>query len=125
MSQNNAIGFSLEDEDVFRNVYSRGRLLGQTCANTDSASVVNRVNGKEHLGQYVSTANVVRDMVEIIERHGEWREKQAKALLSRSCHRPKDVAAILERTAWQKGEEQLQYWGFSYGTVSDTRTKNI
>ncbi|MCJ1316800.1 hypothetical protein MMC15_002121 [Xylographa vitiligo] len=117
MSQNNAIGFSLEDEDVFRNVYSRGRLLGQTCANTDSASVVNRVNGKEHLGQYVSTANVVRDMVEIIERHGEWREKQAKALLSRSCHRPKDVAAILERTAWQKGEEQLQYWGFSYGTL--------
>ncbi|MCJ1437848.1 hypothetical protein MMC27_007235 [Xylographa pallens] len=117
ISQNNAIGFSLEDEDVFRNVYSRGRLLGQTCANTDGANNINRVNGAEHLGQYVSTANVVRDMVEIIERHGEWREKQAKALLSHSCSRPKDVDAILERTAWQKGEEQLQFWGFSYGTL--------
>ncbi|MCJ1378951.1 hypothetical protein MMC17_002050 [Xylographa soralifera] len=116
-SQNMAIGFSLEDEDVFRNVYSRGRLLGQTCANADGANAINRVNGGEHLGQYMSTANVVRDMVEIIERHGEWRENKAKALISRSCNRPKDVGAILERTAWQKGEEQLQYWGFSYGTL--------
>ncbi|MCJ1282246.1 hypothetical protein MMC26_001569 [Xylographa opegraphella] len=123
ISQNNAIGFSLEDEDVFRNVYSRGRLLGQTCANVDGASAVNRVNGGEHLGQYVSTANVVRDMVEIVERHGEWREKHAKALLSRSCARSKDAAAILERTAWQQGEEQLQYWGFSYGTVSNSKAK--
>ncbi|MCJ1395059.1 hypothetical protein MMC18_007940 [Xylographa bjoerkii] len=117
LSQNNAIGFSLQDEDVFRNVYSRGRLLGQTCANTDGANAINKVNGGEHLGQYISTANVVRDMVEIIERHGEWRESHAKALLSRSCNRPKDADAILQRTAWQKGEEQLQYWGFSYGTV--------
>ncbi|MCJ1291794.1 hypothetical protein MMC34_003339 [Xylographa carneopallida] len=117
ISQNNAIGFSLEDEDVFRNVYSRGRLLGQTCANSDGASTTNRVNGGEHLGQYVSTANVVRDMVEIVERHGEWREERAKALLSRSCTRSKAADAILERAAWRKGEEQLQYWGFSYGTL--------
>lgn len=117
MSQDAAIGFSLDDEEVFRSVWSRGRLYGQTCARVDAQSTLNRVNGNEHLAQYVSTANVVRDMVEIIERHGEWREEQAKTLLSRSCHDQEKASMILQRTAWRKGEEQLQYWGFSYGTV--------
>ena len=110
------IGYDLQDPSVFGNVWSRGISHGQTCASSCGPGQLNKVNEDEHVGQYVSTANVVRDMVEIIERHGEWREKRAKALLSRSC-RPKDaVSAVLKRTAWQRGEEQLQYWGFSYGS---------
>ncbi|MCJ1474471.1 hypothetical protein MMC13_003129 [Lambiella insularis] len=116
-AQDAAIGFSLDDDEVFRNVWSRGRLLGRTCANVDAQSTQNRVNGHEQLAQYVSTANVVRDMVEIIERHGEWREKEARALLSRSCQDEEKVDKVLARSAWRKGEEPLQYWGFSYGTV--------
>ncbi|MCJ1402415.1 hypothetical protein MMC11_005635 [Xylographa trunciseda] len=69
LSQNSAIGFSLRDEDVFRNVYSRGRLLGQTCANTDGANTMNRVNGGEHLGQYIGTANLLGQTFASLQPH--------------------------------------------------------
>ena len=107
-AQSEAVGFDLDDEDIFRDVWSRERAMSAGCSLLDASGSFNTVNGNEHLGQYVSTASVVRDMVEIIERHGEWREKTAKEILSKS--KDQDVAAILQRTAWQKGEEQLQYW---------------
>ena len=107
-AQSEAVGFDLDDEDIFRDVWSRERAMSAGCSLLDASGSFNTVNGNEHLGQYVSTASVVRDMVEIIERHGEWREKTAKEILSKS--KDQDVAAILQRTAWRKGEEQLQYW---------------
>jgi pimeloyl-ACP methyl ester carboxylesterase len=111
-----AIGFDLQEKGVFSNVWSRGITWGKACADTDEMTALNRVNEDEHLGQYVSTANVVRDMVEIIERHGEWRENRVRKLIGTSRLR-ENKDDILHRTIWRKGEEQLQYWGFSYGTV--------
>jgi hypothetical protein len=78
--------------------------------------------------QHMNTAPVVADMVEIIERHGEWRSKQAATIVDNSnwiksmadiddIDHPFARKAVLERTAWKKGEEKLQYWGFSYGTI--------
>jgi len=115
-SQNEAIGIDLQDSEVFANVFTRTRAFGQICASTDDIMNLKMVNGNEHIAQYMSTANVVRDMVEIIERHGEWRSKRAASLLSRSCRGKKDATAILARTAYRPGAEKLQYAGFSYGT---------
>jgi pimeloyl-ACP methyl ester carboxylesterase len=68
---------------------------------------------------YVSTPLVARDMVTIIERHGEWREKEglkAQVAYDRS-HGPDESRAILRRTQWRVDEESFLYWGRSYGTV--------
>lgn len=71
--------------------------------------------------RYANTAQVVEDMLEIIERHGQWREEEAKHLLSQSkCNKALDADAkskILKRNCWKKGEEKLMYWGISYGSI--------
>lgn len=116
-AQGQAIGFGLDDNNTLSNVWSREHAHGASCSRLDTLGVGGTASDHEHLGKYVSTASVVRDMVEIIERHGEWREKQAIALLEASSCSNQDRHGILERTAWRKGEEQLQYWGFSYGSA--------
>lgn len=64
----------------------------------------------------MSTAPVARDIIEIFERHGEWREKEADRLVGFG-----DIAMgapsseqtnIVERTRHKVGEEMVQYWGF-------------
>lgn len=60
----------------------------------------------------MNTSPVVADMVEVIERHGQWREKQAIASMGNSSSN-----YVRGRTKWQIGEENLLYWGLSYGTV--------
>jgi len=68
----------------------------------------------------MSTAPVARDIVEIFERHGEWREQEARRLLDhqgQSSPSSESKRAALSRTAWKKGAEMVQYWGFSYGTI--------
>jgi pimeloyl-ACP methyl ester carboxylesterase len=76
--------------------------------------------------QHMNTPAVVADMVEIIERHGEWRSKQAVSWLALEGKYISNrdgrehlfsQNSILERTKWHVGEEQLQYWGFSYGSL--------
>jgi pimeloyl-ACP methyl ester carboxylesterase len=64
------------------------------------------------IGEYMSTTNVARDIVEISERHGEWREREALKLLKSSRK-----SSLPDHVKYQPGEEMVQYWGFSYGTV--------
>jgi hypothetical protein len=65
----------------------------------------------------MSTAPVARDIIEIFERHGEWREQEARRLLS-SANTPlhslsnKEKKEILSRAAYKPGKEMMQYWGF-------------
>ncbi|KAH0344277.1 hypothetical protein KCU81_g4840, partial [Aureobasidium melanogenum] len=66
------------------------------------------------IGEYMSTTSVARDIVEIFERHGEWREQEARKLLSSSAMPESDLP---EHVKYQPGQEMVQYWGFSYGTV--------
>jgi hypothetical protein len=77
-------------------------------------------------------------MVAIIEALGEWREKEVLKILD-SSNKDKEKGTIylplapqvplehlegnenhttiIQRTKWKRGEEKLQYWGFSYGTI--------
>ena len=72
------------------------------------------------LSIHVNTAPQIADMVAIIEQHGRWREQEAQKYLSSGNLdnlSGKEISQILERTKWTRGEEKLNFWGFSYGTV--------
>jgi pimeloyl-ACP methyl ester carboxylesterase len=58
-------------------------------------------------------------MLEIIERHGEWRENQGgEAQRLHDMSKGYDPEQrIIARTKWQRDKEKLMYWGRSYGTV--------
>ncbi|GAB7353111.1 hypothetical protein MBLNU459_g3652t1 [Dothideomycetes sp. NU459] len=58
--------------------------------------------------RYVSTASVARDMLGIVQAHGQWREKEASRL---------SYAKVKESLKYKPGKEKIQYWGFSYGTL--------
>ena len=62
----------------------------------------------------MSTAPVARDVVEIFERHGEWREAEARRILAshpRVALSKAESDEILERTKYRQGQEMLQYRG--------------
>lgn len=66
----------------------------------------------------MNTTPTVADMIEIIERHGEWREHEASIMLSnKPALSEAQRESIHNATRWKQGEELLQYWGFSYGSV--------
>ncbi|KAJ5929863.1 TAP-like protein-domain-containing protein [Penicillium verhagenii] len=99
---------------AFNNLWARAIAFGDTCSSFSTGS-----GDSEWIGRFMSTPPVVADMVELVERHGEWREKETdRLLMSRRMSPPaqKKRDARL-RNKWQKGEEKLLYWGFSYGSV--------
>ncbi|MCJ1313464.1 hypothetical protein MMC25_007142 [Agyrium rufum] len=112
--QSEALGLDLQDPVIFASTFARERALGEVCVQNGGSGKADSANGKP-VAPYVSTPVVVRDMVEIIERHAEWREQQAVAELG--ARDDEFAKAISARLAWSKGEEKLQYWGFSYGTI--------
>lgn len=61
---------------------------------------------------HMDTAPVARDIIEIFERHGEWREKEADRLLRGTETSPNEVSETTARTMYRPGEEMVQYWGF-------------
>ncbi|KAK0935492.1 hypothetical protein LTR29_012965 [Friedmanniomyces endolithicus] len=85
-----------------------GRLWAMSIARSQSCSLP-LSDGEPDIRKYVTTASVARDMLEIIERHGEWREKEARRLLG--C-----VTSVPSTLLYKSSEEKIQYWGFSYGT---------
>lgn len=103
---------------AFNLMWARTIALGESCAQD---------RGEGDIVRNVNTAQVVRDVVEIIERHGEWREIAAERILGQAgLPRIDDQKAralsesweeIMERTRWKKNQEMLQYWGFSYGSI--------
>ncbi|KAH9839655.1 Peptidase S33 tripeptidyl aminopeptidase-like protein [Teratosphaeria destructans] len=66
------------------------------------------------IAKFASTAMVARDIVELVERHGEWREKQARILQQNGTN---GNGATDDRLRWVKGEEPIMLSGFSYGTI--------
>ncbi|KAE9368541.1 hypothetical protein N431DRAFT_60319 [Stipitochalara longipes BDJ] len=96
-------------------VWARSKALMETCAQDDKIS------------KHMNTVLVTRDMIEIIERHAEWRGKQAEKWLASRAGKlmtiekqegdPYSRDTVIDRTKWRKGDEKLQYWGFSYGTI--------
>ena len=94
-------------------LWSMNQALGDTCHRTTEG---------DDIKQFITTASVARDMIELIERHGEWKESEARRLISQEaavrnrktglCQLP----GLPQYLAYKPGEEKLQYWGFSYGT---------
>ena len=55
------------------------------------------------VGKHMATASVARDIVEIFERHGEWREEEARRLVAETnqvAPPSESDETILSRTAW-------------------------
>lgn len=108
--------------DSFAEIWSREYAISDGCSTVHD-------DGREHgdLARFINTTPVAADMVEIIERLGQWREKTAKSWLRSpkgemtTSGRPRGdeyhIDSILRRTEWTQGREKIQFWGFSYGTV--------
>ncbi|KAI9741172.1 MAG: hypothetical protein M1834_002885 [Cirrosporium novae-zelandiae] len=115
--QKDAIGLLGSSNVSFDQKWSHSVAFSSACSNNPYTIPSTSTINFGHVGEYLNTAPVVRDMIEIIERHGEWRETMAQKLLANTFQGPSQKEAILERTAWRKEKEQLFYWGFSYGTM--------
>lgn len=109
--QSNAQGIIGSSDNAFDNLFERMKALSEGC----SKRFASGENAEDRLGFHMNTSPVVADMVEVLERHGQWREKKAVADIGQSSE--SYATAVKERTKWQKGEEKLLYWGLSYGTV--------
>jgi pimeloyl-ACP methyl ester carboxylesterase len=80
-----------------------GRLWSMTHAFGTSCKQAMDAEEGPDIKQYMSTASVARDMLEIAEKHANWVTDKAKGLSV-----SKDVS--------EASSVKLQYWGFSYGT---------
>ena len=99
-------------------LWARASALGEGCSNMASSSQ----SPQAQIAFHMNTAPFIRDIVEVIEQHGKWRQEEAQRTLARledhSAHiQGQKAADVTTRTKWRKGEEQLLYWGLSYGTV--------
>ncbi|KAF2814581.1 uncharacterized protein BDZ99DRAFT_434284 [Mytilinidion resinicola] len=115
ITQADAEGMLGSSDVSFNWNWRRARALAEGC----SKELAKPLYGNEPLGEHVNTAPVARDMVEIIERHAEWREAEGEKEqdeLDRNTGFDPDQPIIV-RTKWNQGIEKLQYWGFSYGTL--------
>ena len=116
-------GLPGSSDKAFEKRWAREKALGEGCS---QRFAVNE-DGGDGLGFYMNTAPNVADMIEIVERHGQWREKYAmnwpssfKGVLATLGKASADIysaKAILERTRWRAAEERLLFYGYSYGTV--------
>lgn len=112
--QSEAEGLLGSSDGSLRLGWRRARALADGCTSRNDNH-----NSTSSILEHVNTTPVAADMVEIIERHGQWRERQGKKAQeafnkAHRCHTNRD---IVSRTKWQRGMEELQYWGFSYGTL--------
>lgn len=86
---------SLEASDAaLGRLWSMSHAFGTSCKQAEDAE-----EGPD-IKQYMSTASVARDMLEIAEKHAEW-----------AADKNKSHATVFERES-----VKLHYWGFSYGT---------
>jgi pimeloyl-ACP methyl ester carboxylesterase len=111
-----ADGMLGSSDDSLMRSWQRALALGAACS--EALQSVPEGTG-EALGEHLNTPPVARDMLEIIERHGEWRERQGQAQ-QREYDRMygyDQQQSVVARTKWKTGREKLLYWGRSYGTV--------
>ncbi|KAJ5919828.1 Peptidase S33 tripeptidyl aminopeptidase-like C-terminal [Penicillium verhagenii] len=113
-----AEGMIGSSENALQNSWQRTQALNQGC----SVYEMTGSDQEDLMMAYINTPLVARDMLTIIERHGEWREKEG--LRAQNAHDIRhgydSTRAIIQRTKWNRDEEPLLYWGRSYGTVLGT-----
>jgi pimeloyl-ACP methyl ester carboxylesterase len=96
-----------------------GRLWSMAKARAGSCSLP-LGEGKD-IKPYVTTAHTARDMLELVEKHGQWRENQALSMLSSregNCHRSPGWSRSMlpEALRYEPNRERIMYNGGSYGT---------
>lgn len=116
--ENDAAGVFDSSDVAFDMYWARNREMAADCS---------RRAVELGIGEHMATASVARDIIEIFERHGEWREEEARRLLGLSSSGAASQGSqvvmaetqkeVLERVKYRRGEEMVQYWGFSYGTI--------
>ncbi|CBX95435.1 hypothetical protein IAQ61_004261 [Plenodomus lingam] len=94
----------------------QGRLWSMTHAFGSSCSIASEDADGPDIKQYMSTASVARDMLEITEKHAEYVAEQRAHLAAQKTGK----ALGGHDTGYRPGESKLQYWGFSYGTFLGT-----
>jgi pimeloyl-ACP methyl ester carboxylesterase len=99
-----------------------GRLWSMSTAKGVACARNSTFDGDD-IKKYVSTASAARDMLELVEKHGEWREREAKALqqnsrslLARATGFYKAQPKVPDTLRYLPGEEKIQYYGVSYGS---------
>lgn len=107
------MGLLWDSESIVGLEWARASALGASCSAGQN---------EDRIMPFVTTAQVVQDMVEIIEKEGELRSRRAAELLKArttavTLPSSTERQEILERTAYRPGQEKLQYWGMSYGTT--------
>lgn len=102
------IGLVNSSDVALQKVDVRARALGRQCGEKDA------FNGKDSVFQYVSTPNVARDMISIIDAWDEWRgEKAGIDVVDASDEGNESRSSEQTHSLDTKGK--LVYWGFSYG----------
>ncbi|KAL1651313.1 hypothetical protein SLS58_000652 [Diplodia intermedia] len=92
--------------------WSMVNALGASCAGRHDEGDVKH---------YVTTASVARDMLEVAELFGQYREAETWRILTEDaiemCEARGVCASLQLPEIYVPGTEKLQYWGFSYGTL--------
>jgi pimeloyl-ACP methyl ester carboxylesterase len=104
-------GLLWHSESIIGLEWGRASALGASCSGAE------REGG---ILPYLNTAQTARDMIQIIEKEGEWREQETMKLLGRASGitvHENTGDEILDRVAHHPNEEKIQYWGMSYGTL--------
>lgn len=105
------IGLANSSEVALHKIDVRARGLGQLCGEKDS------LYGNDSILRYVSTPNVARDMISVIDAWDEWRAAQSED--SVLTHEPSEIENKASEQSYDLNTgSKLVYWGFSYG-VSD------
>ncbi|KAJ5929275.1 TAP-like protein-domain-containing protein, partial [Penicillium verhagenii] len=98
---------------VFDTLWARSKAFGNSCTQHE----LGESNETEWIGRFMNTPPVIADMVELIERLGEWRETETRNYLDTVTDKSATTAALIKQNRWKKGEETISYWGFSYGSI--------
>jgi pimeloyl-ACP methyl ester carboxylesterase len=89
-----------------------GRLWSMMHAFGSSCKLAEEGHDGPDIKQYMSTASVARDMLEIAEKYEQWIDSQVTRLAAQKAGKRLGCRG----TTYAPGEAKLQYWGFSYGT---------
>ncbi|KAJ5608771.1 hypothetical protein N7528_009338 [Penicillium herquei] len=105
---NNLLDLLGSSDVATEKAWARAMTLAATCTH----------DGGPRIGQLMNTTPNVADIVEILERLGEWREQETDEVLAhQQMISESEKQRVRDANRWQEGEELLQFWGFSYGTV--------
>ncbi|TVY25767.1 Tripeptidyl aminopeptidase [Lachnellula hyalina] len=103
------IGLVNSSEVALHKIDARSRGLGKLCGEKDY------LNGNDSIFKYVSTPNVARDMVSIVDAWDEW--NAALSGPSAPLAEETDETNDFEEVSGLDTKGKLVYWGFSYGTL--------